>query len=81
MRLRLIVERNELPITCVIWFMPPDCSAAQLLINVNNVIPLESEHWALDDYVVEVPGKFRVHYELLHYEQLKYVLEDDTEVM
>jgi hypothetical protein len=81
MRLRLIVERNELPATCVAWFMPPDCSAAQLLIDVNNVIPLESEHWSLDDYVVEVPGQSHMHYELLHYEVLKYVLEDDSELL
>lgn len=81
MRLRLIIERNQLPSTFLAWSTPQNCSAAQLLVHVNNVIPLESGQWTLEDYVVEVPGPREITFEVLHFDNLEHVLSDESEVL
>lgn len=48
---------------------------SQFLEQVNEVIPLESDDWGLEDYVVEVRG-----YECLHFCELNQVLREDDEV-
>lgn len=85
MRLLLSIQRHALPPTQVLWTVtnirPPYTAAgssgtiSQLLEQVNEVIPLESEHWGLEDYVVEVQG-----YECLHFAELAAVLKDEDEV-
>ena len=47
-------------------------TVAQLLEQINEVIPLEAEDWGLEDYAVEVDG-----FECLHYCSLSILKEDD----
>ena len=60
---------------------PPLLAAAnsitisQFLEQVNEVLPLESEDWGLEDYSVEVRG-----FECLHFSELNQVLKEDDEV-
>ncbi|KZF24313.1 hypothetical protein L228DRAFT_245223 [Xylona heveae TC161] len=84
MRLRLSIHRNGLPVTNVLWTVGQTASyvaatanttISQLLDNVNEIIPLESEEWGLEDYVVEVRG-----FECLHFCELGSVLKDEDEV-
>ena len=81
MRLRLIVKRNDLPLTPVVWNVPREFTIAQLLEQVSEVIPLESGEWGLEDYVVELPGEFGLNFECLHYQQVETVMREDEEVM
>ena len=87
MRLQLTVLRHTLPPVKVLFPVngttqtSPNGTAAnltiaQLLEQVNEVIPLESDNWGADDYAVEVLG-----FECLHYSQLGQILRDDDEVM
>ena len=48
---------------------------SQLLEQVNEVIPLESKDWGLEDYSVEVRG-----FECLHFSDVSDVLKEDDEV-
>ncbi|OCK82291.1 hypothetical protein K432DRAFT_391417 [Lepidopterella palustris CBS 459.81] len=80
MRLRLSIKRHALPPTEVLWTVPDDqaqkaFSIARLLEEINHIVPLESENWGLEDYVVEVGG-----YECLHFSLISQVLKDEDEV-
>lgn len=84
MRLHLIVRRHGLPLTRVLWttggLAPVHSSAdtstiSQLLEQVNDIIPLESEEWGLEDYAVEVGG-----FECLHFHEANQVLKENDEV-
>ena len=85
MRLRLTVQRHSLPPAQILWtagtLRPPyaaagaSCTISQFLEQVNDIIPLESEDWGLEDYAVEVRG-----FECLHFAELEQVLKEDDEV-
>ncbi|KAL8697626.1 MAG: hypothetical protein Q9224_002221, partial [Gallowayella concinna] len=85
MRLRLTVQRHGLPPARVLWTItavrPPFSAAgseptiAQLLEQINEIIPLESGDWGLEDYAVEVRG-----FECLHFSEANDVLKEDDEV-
>ncbi|KAL8699016.1 MAG: hypothetical protein Q9201_006239 [Fulgogasparrea decipioides] len=85
MRLQLTVQRHGLPAARVLWATDLGCtfsSAAgpgitisQLLEQINDIIPLESEDWGLEDYTVEVGG-----FECLHFSNASQVLKEDDEV-
>ncbi|KAF2808203.1 uncharacterized protein BDZ99DRAFT_464100, partial [Mytilinidion resinicola] len=81
MRLRLSVQRNTLPPTDVLWTVSDDqvsqkaFTIARLLDDVNRIVPLESDTWGLEDYVVTVGG-----YECLHFAQVGHVLKDEDRV-
>lgn len=75
MRLRLQVERQELPTAKVLWNIQPTTTTAELLDQINDFFPLEAQGWGLEDYAVQVAG-----YEVLHFQQLGQVLKDDDEV-
>lgn len=86
MRLRLTVQRHGLPPVQILWtagevIRPPYVAAgnsvtiSQLVEQVNDVLPLESEDWGLEDYAVEVRG-----FECLHFSELSQVLKEDDEV-
>lgn len=86
MRLQLTVQRHGLPPVQVLWTLasavrPPLLAAgnsitiSQFLEQVNEVLPLESEDWGLEDYSVEVRG-----FECLHFSELNQVLKEDDEV-
>ncbi|KAL8731849.1 MAG: hypothetical protein Q9166_003133 [cf. Caloplaca sp. 2 TL-2023] len=48
---------------------------AQLLEQISEIVPLESEDWGLEDYAVEVNG-----FECLHFSEATHVLKEDDEV-
>ena len=80
MRLRLNVQRHGLPPSPVVWATGDpkrtlNSTVSQLLERVNDVIPLESDDWGLEDYIVEING-----YECLHFQELGSVFRDDDEV-
>ncbi|KAH4208636.1 hypothetical protein HBI95_093330 [Parastagonospora nodorum] len=80
MRLRLTVQRNSLPPANILWNVPDTNSTqaytiTRLLEDVNHVLPLESEHWGLEHYVVEVGG-----FECLHFSPVAQSLKDDDHV-
>ena len=54
----------------------PAATIAQFLEDINDVIPLESAEWGLEDYVVEVGG-----YECLHYMPVAEVLKEQDQVV
>lgn len=81
MRLRLTIVRNKLPATGILWAVPeeqinPSTTISRLLAQINEVIPLEAEHWGLEDYAVFV-GEF----ECLHFQQVGAVLKDGDAVV
>ena len=85
MRFRLLIQRNGFPPTPILWSsqgVGPDRGAgtehttvAQLQEQVNEVNPLESEDWGLEDYAVEVQG-----FECLHFSVLNHILKEDDQV-
>jgi len=77
MRLYLSVYRHKLPPTNVVWSVPttPPQTIAQLLEQVNHIIPLESGQWGLEDYTVEVKG-----FECLHFQSVADAFREDDNV-
>ncbi|KAI9825030.1 MAG: hypothetical protein M1826_007108 [Phylliscum demangeonii] len=55
----------------ILWTAEKGSTIAQLLESVNDIIPLESDHWGLEDYAVDVLG-----FECLHFQEVKAVLRD-----
>lgn len=83
LRLRLQVRRHGLPDVNLLWNAPagPDSTISNLVDKVNEVIPLESEDWGLEDYVVELKGADGTAFECLHFQQVAKVLKDEDQVM
>lgn len=80
MRLRLTIQRNGLPAANILWAVPDTNSATaytitRLLEDVNLILPLEAEHWGLEQYVVEVAG-----FECLHFMPVVQCLKEDDHV-
>lgn len=80
MRIRLTVQRNALPAAKILWTIPETNSSqaytiSRLLEDVNHVIPLESEHWGLEHYVVEIDG-----FECLHFSPVAETLKENDNV-
>ncbi len=84
MRLQLIIQRQALPPTYILWNVAGPrnvdktgngITISQFLEQVNDIIPLESEDWGLEDYAVEVAG-----FECLHFSELGTVLRDEDQV-
>ncbi|KAL8871420.1 MAG: hypothetical protein Q9174_002744, partial [Haloplaca sp. 1 TL-2023] len=86
MRLQLTVQRHALPAVRILWTTEltgplssstgPGTTISQLLSQINDIIPLESEDWGLEDYTVEVRG-----FECLHFSETAEVLKEDDEVI
>ncbi|KAL9075601.1 MAG: hypothetical protein Q9157_003957 [Trypethelium eluteriae] len=76
MRVQLSIHRQELPPADLLWSLPNDrtgpTTIAQLIEDVNNVVPLESEHWGLEDYVLQL-GR----YECLHFSRVQELFKDN----
>jgi hypothetical protein len=82
MRLRLIVQRHNLPDTAIVWPVERDPTISQLLEQVAEVIPLESGgDWGLEDYAVELRGANGKNFECLHFQLVQQILADDDEVV
>lgn len=82
LRLRLVVRRNGLPDTRILFNVPlaHDPTVANLVEIVNDTIPLETEDWGLEDYAVELHDKDGNAYECLHFQPIASVLDKDDEV-
>ncbi len=92
MRLHLHIQRNALPPVQIIYTTgtgpssqtrSKDSTIADLLSDVNEVVPLESAdgEWGLEDYVVEVGARpLERGYECLHYQTCESVLKEDDAV-
>lgn len=102
MRFHLVIQRHGLPVTRILWTTSPSSllgprsgpssfphggyTIAQLLEDLNELVPLETEtglfenesggQWGLEDYVVEVGG-----YECLHFMEVDGLLRDGDEVV
>ena len=80
MRVQLSIHRQALPPVDLLWALPDalpqSTTIAQLLEDVNNLMPLESDEWGLEDYVVQL-GKF----ECLHFFQIQGLLKEDDNLM
>ncbi|EEP77272.1 predicted protein [Uncinocarpus reesii 1704] len=92
MRIHLFIQRHELPATRILWTIPTRMPAggytiAQLLADVDEIVPLESqpsnsedgkgeEYWGLEDYVVELMGS-----ECLHFMEVENLLRDGDELV
>lgn len=84
MRLRLNVRRHNLPDCPIIWDVNTSTSAptvSELLNEINDVIPIESTEWGMEDYAVEVKGKGGLNYECLHFQPVDKVMKEEDEVM
>ncbi|KAL1612742.1 hypothetical protein SLS60_000971 [Paraconiothyrium brasiliense] len=80
MRLRLSVQRNNLPVSNILWSVPDTASSqaytfARLLEDVNRILPLEAEQWGLEDYIVELDG-----FECLHFSPVPQTLKEDDHI-
>jgi hypothetical protein len=83
MRLRLIIRRHGLPEVKIVWpcTATDDLTVACLLSSVNEVIPLESTDWGLEDYVVELTDGQGGSFECLHFQQIHKILKHDDQVL
>ncbi|ROV96059.1 hypothetical protein VPNG_09172 [Cytospora leucostoma] len=82
LRLRLIVRRNGLPDSRILFNVPlaHDPTIANLVELVNDTIPLETEEWGLEDYAVELHDKDGHAFECLHFQSVASLLDKDDEV-
>jgi len=83
LRLRLVVHRHALPEVRVVFCiqLENDPTIAKLLEEVNELIPLESSEWGLEDYTVELRDAHGRGFECLHYQQVSAVLKNDEEIL
>lgn len=82
-RLCLTVRRHALPEVRVV-FNVSLCNSptiANFLEQVNDIIPLESDDWGLDDYVVELRVDQEAAFECLHFQPVATILKPDEEVL
>jgi hypothetical protein len=80
-RIQLIIQRNALPVVKALWILPNDTchefdTISQLLEQVNDTYPLESEDWGLEDYVTEIGG-----FEVAHFQRVTEALRDEDRVV
>ncbi|KAK8876802.1 clumping factor b protein [Apiospora arundinis] len=82
LRLNLAIRRNGLPEAKVVWPVPleENPTVSKLLEQVNDIIPLESSDWGLEDYAVELAGPDGSSFECLHFQLVRTVLKEGDHV-
>ncbi|KAG5983864.1 hypothetical protein E4U55_006927 [Claviceps digitariae] len=82
-RLRITVRRHGVPEVKLVWpcKRSADVTIATLLESVNEVLPLESGEWGLEDYAVELVGADGDSYECLHFQQVGQTLKDEDQLI
>ena len=82
MRLNLAIRRNGLPEAKVVWPVPleENPTVSKLLEQVNDIIPLESSDWGLEDYAVELSSPDGSSFECLHFQLVRTVLKEGDNV-
>ncbi|ROT41667.1 hypothetical protein SODALDRAFT_377319 [Sodiomyces alkalinus F11] len=83
LRLRLVIRRHGLPEVKLVWTAPadPDFTISKLVAQVNEVVPLESGEWGLEDYAVELRAADGSTFECLHFQSVPKVLNNDDQVI
>jgi hypothetical protein len=82
-RLRLVIRRHAVPEVKLVWpcTAADDLTVSGLLGQVNEVVPLESGEWGLEDYAVELSDGHGTTFECLHFQQISRILKHDDQVM
>lgn len=82
LRLRLVIRRHALPEVRVVFSvqLEDDPTIANLLEQVNELVPLESNDWGLEDYTVELRDSDGHGFECMHFQQVSAVLKNDEEI-
>lgn len=82
-RLRLVIRRHAVPEVKLLWpcDAADDFTIAKLLSQVNEVVPLESGEWGLEDYVVELADGKGGTFECLHFQLVGRILKEDDQVL
>jgi len=83
MRLRLAVRRHGIPEVKLLWTVGPntDLTISKLLVAVNEVVPLESGEWGLEDYAVEYRDTQGDGFECLHFQVVRDILKEDDQLL
>jgi len=83
LRLRLVVQRHALPEVRVVFAvsLDNDPTVANLLEQINEIIPLEGNDWGLEDYAVQLRDSSGHGFECLHFQQVSLILKNDEEVL
>lgn len=83
LRLRLVVRRHGVPDVKLLWnaIADEDLTISKLLAQVNEVVPLESGEWGLEDYAVELKDASGDGFECVHFHLVNKVLKDDDQVL
>ncbi|KAH8896442.1 hypothetical protein GQ53DRAFT_838556 [Thozetella sp. PMI_491] len=83
LRLRLAVRRHGLPEVRVLFSaaVESEPTISKLLEQIDEVIPLESDDWGLEDYVVELRGPDGRGFECMHFEPVTKILQKDEEIL
>ncbi|KAK1540522.1 hypothetical protein CPAR01_06511 [Colletotrichum paranaense] len=83
LRLRLVVRRHAVPDVKLLWNVTAndDLTISKLLALVNDVVPLESGEWGLEDYAIELKDASGDSFECVHYHLVSKVLKDDDQVI
>ncbi|SPO06565.1 uncharacterized protein DNG_09255 [Cephalotrichum gorgonifer] len=83
MRLRLTVRRSGVPEVKLMWNADADADStiSRLLSGVNEVVPLESGEWGLEDYAVEYKDEKDEGFECLHFQVVRDILKEDDPVL
>lgn len=83
LRLRLVVRRHALPEVRIVFplQLDNDPTVANLLEQVNDIVPLESNDWGLEDYAVEIRDPSGNAFDCLHFQQVSAILNNDEEVL
>jgi hypothetical protein len=83
LRLRLVVRRHALPEDRVVFAvrLDTDPTISNLLEQVNEIFPLESNDWGLEDYAVELRDANGRGFDCLHFQQVSAILKNDEEVL
>ncbi|KAH6983362.1 hypothetical protein BKA56DRAFT_347094 [Ilyonectria sp. MPI-CAGE-AT-0026] len=82
-RLRLAIRRHAVPEVKLVWpcVTSEDLTVAKLLAQVNEVVPLESGEWGLEDYAVELTDGNGGSFECLHFQQVGRILKEDDQIL
>ncbi|KAK3904125.1 hypothetical protein C8A05DRAFT_32089 [Staphylotrichum tortipilum] len=82
LRLRLVVQRHALPEVRIVFAVQlgTDPTIANLLEQIDEIVPLESSHWGLEDYAVELRDASGHGFDCLHFQRVVTILRSDEQV-
>lgn len=82
-RLRVTVHRLGVPEVKLVWPCSPshNLTVANLLAQIDAVVPLEAGEWGLEDYALELDDGRGGRYECLHFQQVGQALRDEDQLL